>query len=248
MKTAVVTGASSGLGREYVLACAKDENIEKIVVVARRQERLAALQAEVGDKVVPLPLDLTAQGSVEKIEAYLDENQDDLVLLINNAGYARMGEVVGEPECQCGMIDLNCRALTTLCCMAANRMQAGGRILNVSSIAAFVPTPNLAVYGATKAFVLSLSKAMHAELRPKGVCVTAVCPGPIDTEFFAVAGIENSKLFDTLPHVKPGYVVPRSLKASKKGRWVFTPHPIYKLYRCLAKCLPDGLLIRFTRA
>ena len=146
------------------------------------------------------------------------------------------------------MTELNCIALTSLCAMAAGKMHEGGRIINIASIAAFVPTPNLAVYGAGKAYVLSFSKALSREVRNKGITVTAVCPGPADTEFFAVAGIEHSKLFDSLVHLSPEYVVRAALKASEKKKWVCTPHPLYKLYRVLSKLLPDRFFIRFTRA
>ena len=247
MKTAIITGASSGLGAEFAKSIAQSGRAERIIIIARRRERLELLARQLKEyaRIDVLPLDLTEDGAVKKIEEALDGDVPEL--LINCAGFGKLGPV-GKTCGQSGMIELNCGALTRLCEFAASVMQAGGHIINIASIAAFVPTPNLAVYGATKAYVLSFSKALSAELKDRGITVTAVCPGPVDTEFFAVAGIENSRLFDSLIHMPAGYVVSRALKASAKGRWVCTPHPFYKLYRAVSKILPDRLLIKLTRA
>lgn len=249
MKCAVITGASSGLGAEFARQTAKGGRYERIILIARRAERLEKLAKEIsapGITVCVLPLDLTAPDAAETVEKCI--GADELCLLVNCAGFGKMGEVVSLGKVQRDMTELNCIALTSLCAMAAGKMREGGRIINIASIAAFVPTPNLAVYGASKAYVLSFSKALSREVRNKGITVTAVCPGPADTEFFAVAGIEHSKLFDNLVHLSPEYVVRAALKASDKKKWVCTPHPLYKLYRVLSKLLPDRFFIRFTRA
>lgn len=249
MKCAVITGASSGLGAEFARQTAKGGRYERIILIARRAERLEKLAKEIsapGITVCVLPLDLVSPDAAETVEKSI--GADELCLLVNCAGFGKMGEVVSLGKVQRDMTELNCIALTSLCAMAAGKMHEGGRIINIASIAAFVPTPNLAVYGAGKAYVLSFSKALSREVRNKGITVTAVCPGPADTEFFAVAGIEHSKLFDSLVHLSPEYVVRAALKASEKKKWVCTPHPLYKLYRVLSKLLPDRFFIRFTRA
>ena len=246
MKVALVTGASSGLGSELALEIAKINDIDKIILIARRESRLNELAVKIGSKARVLALDITKDGMLNDIDKALGD--DGLVFAVNCAGMGKMGAVGLPDQTQTSMIDLNCTALTRLCAYFASKMPNGGRIMNVASIAAFVPTPNLAVYGATKAYVLSLSKAMHKELKGRGITVTAVCPGPIDTEFFAVAGIKDSKLFDSLIHVTPKYVAQRAVKAAKKGRWVYTPHPLYKVYRVLSKIIPDKIFINFTKA
>jgi len=246
MKVAIVTGASSGLGRELARRIAEMESIDRVILIARREALLEQIAAQIGDKASVLALDLTGEDMLARIDAAIGE--DSLSIAVNCAGFGKMGAVSLPDEQQCGMVELNCVALTKICAYCASKMPNGGRIINVASIAAFVPTPNLAVYGATKAYVLSLSKAMHKELKGRGITVTAVCPGPIDTEFFAVAGIKDSKLFDSLIHMTPEYVAKRALKAAKKGRWVCTPHPLYKAYRVLSKLIPDRIFINFTKA
>ncbi len=246
MNYALVTGASSGLGEKLALRIAQLDNIDKVILIARRECKLKELADKMGDKGMVLPLDITKENMLKEIDNAIGDN--DLVFAVNCAGMGKMGQVALPDEVQIGMIDLNCTALTRLCAYLASKMPNGSKIINVASIAAFVPTPNLAVYGATKAYVLSLSKAMHKELKERKISVTAVCPGPIDTEFFAVAGIKDSKLFDSLIHVTPDYVAKRALKAAKKGRWVCTPHPLYKAYRVLSKIIPDKIFINFTKA
>ena len=246
MNIALVTGASAGLGNELAMQIAQDKSIDKVILIARRGELLQALKERIGNKAEVLALDLTSEDMLNRID---DAVKDGVVTLaVNCAGFGKMGEVALPEENQVGMIELNCVALTKICAYLASKMPNGARIINIASIAAFVPTPNLAVYGATKAYVLSLSKAMHVELKKRKIAVTAVCPGPIDTEFFSVAGIKDSKLFDSLVHMSPQYVAKRALRASKKGRWVCTPHPLYKVYRVLSKLIPDKIFINFTKA
>ena len=119
-------------------------------------------------------------------------------------------------------------------------------MINVSSIAAFAPTPRMAVYCATKAYVSALSKAIRFELRGKGVRVLAACPCPMDTEFLEIAGI-RSKTFDMLPRVKPDYMARKSLIAAKKGRAVYTALPLMKAYRVLAKLVPSSLMMHVSK-
>ena len=121
-------------------------------------------------------------------------------------------------------------------------------VINVASIASFAPTPRMSVYAATKSFVLALSKALHDELRPRGIKVLAVCPGPMDTGFWKVANVPEgkSRLIDRLPRVNPKEVAEGSLKAAKRGKLVYTNSLFYKVYRFLGKILPHGFLMQFT--
>lgn len=247
MSIAVITGASSGLGKEYVYAvCQAHPEIEELVLIARRRERLEAIGKElVGKKVTVLPLDLTDREARAEYRAFLEERGDEVRLLINNAGFGWMGNVAeGNAELQADMVSLNCGALTAMCAMTLPYMKKGGVILNVCSIAAFVPTPRMTVYCSTKAYVFSFSKALREETKKDGINVLAVCPAPMDTEFLTIAGIEGkSKLFDTLPHVSAKTVARVSLKKAFAGRAVYTNHVLYKVYRVLGKLLPHNWLM-----
>ena len=252
MSMAIITGASSGVGREYVLAaCRQHPEIEEFVLIARRADRLAEVQDEVGEeltgrqKVGIFPADLTKKEDRARLSDFLIENEADVKLLVNNAGFGLMGEVeLLDAEKQADMAALNCGALTALCSMVLPYMNKGGVIINVCSIAAFVPTPRMTTYSATKAYVFSFSKALREETKKRGINVLAVCPAPMDTEFLAIAGIEGkSKLFDRLPHVSPKKVAEKSLRKAFMGRAVYTNGLLYKLYRVLGKLLPHNWLM-----
>lgn len=197
MKIAIVTGASSGMGREFVRQIGFCyQSLDEIWVIARRKERLDELQ-----KASRLPLrilegDLLKETVFEQLEEVLKENTPEIRMLVNAAGFGKSGrtdEIFAEDaSIQTEMIRLNCEALTRMCGICMPYFSKGSRIVNLSSAAAFCPQPKFAVYAATKAYVLRFSRALGAELKPKGIVVTAVCPGPVDTEFFQVSGaIEN---------------------------------------------------------
>ena len=247
MSIAVITGASSGLGKEYVYAvCQAHPEIDELVLIARRKERLEALASEFpGKKMTPLALDLSDREARAKYAEFLKERGEEVRLLINNAGFGWMGNLAeGDAELQADMVSLNCGALTALCTLTLPHMKKGGVILNVCSIAAFVPTPRMTVYCSTKAYVFSFSKALREETKKSGINVLAVCPAPMDTEFLAIAGIEGkSKLFDRLPHVSAKKVARISLKKAFAGRAVYTHHILYKFYRVLGKLLPHNWLM-----
>ena len=143
------------------------------------------------------------------------------------------------------MVSLNVKALTEITTIALRYMDKGSHIINTCSIASFVPNARMTVYSATKAYVLSFTKSLRYELRKKKITVTAICPGPMDTEFLAVAGIEKgvSKTFDTLPRCNVEKTAKKGIKASKKGKCVYTPKFFYKFYRVLSKILPHSWLM-----
>ncbi len=197
----VITGASSGIGTEMArLAAARGR---AIVLVARRAERLETLRTELaaaGARVETLVLDLEAPSSAEALVAWLAETGIEVDTLVNNAGFGLRGGFATMPYGQqAAMVELNVTTLTRLCRLVLPGLVARrrGGIINVSSMAAFQAIPFMAVYAATKAYVLSLSEALHEEVRRHGVTVTAVCPGPTATEFAARADLEKSKLFRT---------------------------------------------------
>ena len=251
MSMAVITGASSGLGREYVMAAYRQHpEIDEFVLVARRRDRLEALKSGLSGKTVTiLPIDLTDRAGRAQIAAFLKERKADVKLLVNNAGFGLMGEVRElDAERQADMVSLNCGALTALCSMTLPYMKKGSVILNVCSIAAFVPTPRMTVYCSTKAYVFSFSKSLREETKKDGINVLAVCPAPMDTEFLALAGIEGkSRTFDLLPRVQPKEVAEKSLEKAFAGRAVYTNRVLYKLYRVLGKLLPHNWLMKISK-
>ena len=251
MKTAVITGASAGLGLEFVrqLEGAFPE-VEQVWLIARSANKLeeaAKLLNKVQVKI--LPLDLCSESSFAEFSAVLAAEKPDVALLVNNAGCGYLGNVgEGEVAKQTRMVDLNVRALTAVTHSTIPYMTKGGRIINVSSIASFCPNPRMTVYSSTKAYVSSFNRGLSEELKPKGISVTAVCPGPMATEFLDIGGIAgNSKTFDTLPYCDPAKVVAGVYAAARAGRVVYTPKGFYKFYRGLAKVLPQRLMIKFAK-
>jgi short-subunit dehydrogenase len=252
MKIAIVTGASSGLGTEYVRVIAeKYTDVEEIWVVARRADRLNALKEKYGEKkIFPISLDLTKDESYKMLAEMLASEQPEIKILVNNAGYGTLGDFdTMETSSQTGMIDLNNKALTAVTSVALPYMKKGSFAVNVCSIASFAPNPRMTVYCSTKAYVLSFSKSLRFELKKKGINVLALCPGPMDTEFLPVAGIEKgaSHTFDTLPRVNPAVAAERSLHHASRGRGIYTPRAFFKFYRFLAKILPHGIVMHMSK-
>ncbi len=249
-KIAIVTGASSGLGFEFVKHMAAGGKYDEIWVVARRSERLGALRSQFGNVIVPVAADLTTDSGINAVTGKLTAEKPDLRALVNNAGFGTIGDVSeSDPMTLARILDLNCRALTELTAFALRYMSKGAFVLNVCSIAAFAPNPRMATYCSTKAYVLSFTRALRFELKKQGINACAVCPGPMETEFLPVAGIEKgtSKTFDTLPRCNPDKVAKKGLKAAEKGRGVYTPRAFFKFYRFVAKVLPHGLVMHMSK-
>ena len=251
MKTAVITGASAGMGREFARHALRIfPEIECFWLIARREGRLKALAEELaGKKVVCMALDLCDEQSFDVLSEKLRDEKPEIELLINNAGCGYLGSV-GELDTglQTRMTKLNVTALTAVTNLCVPYMTRGARIVNVSSIAAFCPNPRMTVYSATKAYVSAFSRGIREELREKGITATAVCPGPMDTEFIDVGAIRGrSKMFDILPYCDPSSVAEGTLLSAKAGRAFYTPKAFYKLYRLIAKVTPQALMVKFTR-
>lgn len=200
MDVTLITGASSGLGEGFARALAARKH--DLLLVARRQERLAELAVELeregGVSVKTIAVDLAAPDGPEKLMAEVRVRGLHVETLINNAGFGARGAFADiDLAEQKRMVALNCTALMELCHRVLPSMleRRRGGILNVASTAAFQPGPWMAVYYATKAFVLSFSEGLHEEVRGQGVKVAALCPGPTRTEFADVAGMRDSELF-----------------------------------------------------
>lgn len=250
MKTAVITGASAGLGAEFVRQLADVyPEVECYWLIARRLDRLEALAATLpGKEVACISLDLCDPASFDVYQAKLEAEKPEVILLINNAGCGYLG-CLGEMDTasQTRMIDLNLRALTAITNITIPHMVPGGNILNVSSIASFCPNPRMTVYSSSKAYVTAFTVGLAEELRSRNITATAVCPGPMETEFIHLGGIKGqSKTFDVLPYCDQVKVVGGALRAARAGRTIYTPKLFYKAYRLLAKVLPLKLMVKFA--
>ena len=251
MKIAIITGASSGLGSEFATAVDRTRNdIDEIWLIARRREKLEELAKNLTKKTRVLSLDITSDDDLKSLEKTISEETPEITLLINNAGFGRLGEFKDlTAEDSRAMLRLNCESVTVITRLCLPFMPKKSEIINSCSIASFAPNARMAVYSSTKAYILSLSRALRLELKSQKINVLAVCPGPMDTEFLPVAGIAKgtSFTFDTLPRVSPKTMAEKSLKASKKGRGVYTNRLFYKFYRLLAKILPHSIVMRLCQ-
>ena len=251
MKTAIITGASSGLGREVARQLTDVfPDIECCWLIARREDRLEQTAREmVGVETVCMPLDLCDPVSFSTLSGRLAAEQPEVMLLVNCAGCGYLG-LLGETDTalETRMVDLNVRALTAVTNLVIPFMAAGGHILNVSSIASFCPNPRMTVYSASKAYVSSFTVGLSEELRLKHISVTAVCPGPMRTEFLDVGNITGkSRTFELLPYCEQVQVAGGALRAARAGRTIYTPKLFYKFYRCLAKITPVKLMVKITK-
>lgn len=249
MKIAVVTGASSGLGKEYVRVMNKKEkHIDEIWVVARRTELLENLREESSIPVRCFPLDLTEEQSLSVLEKELEHAKPVVRILINAAGFGRIGNYgsVGIRESNL-MIGLNCRAAVDLTYLCLPFMERGSRILQICSTAAFQPFQNLNIYAASKAFLYRFSRALRVELFPRGITVTAVCPYWIrDTEFIPVAsaaetGKRSVRHFPLSSKVSS--VARLSYAAARLGLPVSTPGIVCTLHWIAGKIIPSDLMM-----
>ena len=251
-KIAIITGATSGFGEIFArMADVQFDKIQEFWLVGRQVDKLVNLSNELSHKTKLISSDLTEYEELEKISELLEKEKPMVKLLVNSAGFGITGHVENQNIHQIsGMIDLNCRALTYLSRAVLPFMARNSRIVNFASAAAFMPQPSFAVYAATKAYVLSFTRALNAEMRKKGVYVTAVCPGPADTNFFQYAeqnGDTKSSFYKKLFMVKPEYVVEKALRDSilKKEISVYSL-PMKGLY-VMTKIIPRRCLFSLLR-
>ncbi|TPG38645.1 SDR family oxidoreductase [Sphingomonas koreensis] len=250
MTTALITGASAGLGTHFALALAAEGH--DVILVARRRDRLDQLAQLIRTKhgvgAHVLVADLAKKNAVAKVVEAVSLQGLSVDLLVNNAGYGARGAFAGlDRQMQARMIDLNCRSLMELTHAFLPDMLAAkrGAILNVASTAAFQPGPWMAVYYATKAFVLSFSEALHEEVKDRGVRVSALCPGPTRTEFAEIADMGDSELFKRFAS-DPQKVVADGLKALKANRAVMVSGGMNKVAAGSIRFTPRGLARRIA--
>ncbi len=240
----LITGASAGLGAEFARQCAARG--ETLALLARRRDRMEALKAELPGEVHIFAADLALPGAPADLLAQIEAQSLTVETLINNAGFGLGGDVQdADPDRLTGMIDLNVRALTELTRAVLPGMLARGRgaILNVASTAAFQPGPHMAVYYATKAYVLSFTEALHQEMKGKPVRITALCPGPTQSEFFDVAEVTGM-----LPRmaVPVEGVVTAGLKGLARGKAIVIPGTKNKVFAQGSRLLPRAAMRRIV--
>ena len=243
----VVTGASSGLGAEFAKLAAREG--AKVVLIARSIPDLEALAAKIdrpGNPSVILGIDLAAPDAGETIARELEARGLYCDILINNAGFALFGEATElDRKTQFGIIDVNVRAATDLVLRFLPSMveRRRGHVLNVGSVASFVPGPRMAVYFATKAYLLSLSQALMQEVRGSGVSVTCLCPGPLKTPFLARAGADKTALFKGLRKLQAADVARAGWDAMTAGRAFCVPGIGNKVAVTATRFLPRAAVL-----
>jgi len=246
-KVALVTGASAGLGVEFARQLSKRGH--RLVLVARRKERLEKLAKELGNARA-VAIDLSKANAAAKLIVDLEEKGEVVDLLVNNAGFGLIGRFAElDAKRLRQMIDLNVGVLTDLCRAVAPGMieRESGGIINVASTAAFQPGPKMAVYFATKAFVLSFTEALHEELRPNGIKVSCLCPGPTHTEFGEVAGFGGNGMFDHVA-MGPVEVVEKGLAGLDKNRAVVVPGWMNKVTAASNRFAPRSVVRKIAGA
>ena len=255
-KITIITGASSGLGAEFarqIYASLREESYpQELWLIARSPENLAAVSAELTGKPIAVrvfAMDIRGQDGVHKVQTLLETEAaaGDFCIdtIINNAGFGTYGpfaETDIDREMQ--MIDLNCTTLTGICGRALPYVQKGSRIINVASLAAFLPLGNFAVYAATKSYVLSFSVALAAELKDTGVSVCALCPGSVSTNFANIAS--NGKRKEVLHGRDPVKVVAHCLRVSRKGKKIALWAPKWKVTAFLSRFIGRYVGARWT--
>ncbi len=220
MKIGIVTGASSGIGREFVYALDKHFDLNEIWVIARREERLVQLQEQCETKIRAIALDLSEKKNFNIFQELLQTETPEIQVLVNGAGFGVFGSFtdIGLDE-QLNMIDLNAKALTAITYLSIPFMPEGSSLINIASNSSWQPVPYINVYGSTKAYVLNFSRALNVELKQKKIHVMAVAPGWIKTEFF-----DHAVKDDTITYYDRFYtakqVVDKTMKDLKKKKMV----------------------------
>ena len=250
MKIVIVTGASSGIGEEFVKQLDQTfHRIDEIWMIARNKEKMEEIAGQLQNKTRILPLDLQSKEDISLLEDILKVEKPGICMLVNCAGFGVMGDFLQlDIQEQLDMIDLNCKALTQITYLSLPYIIRNGRILQVASSAAFSPQANFAVYAATKSYVLSFSRALQEEIRDRGIFITTVCPGPVDTPFF----IKAEKYGHTLQlkkkfSVTPQRVVHDALIDAKRRRSVSVCSFPMKAYHVASKVTPHDWLLEIVQ-
>ena len=259
----IITGASSGMGREFVKQIdARFPKVDELWLIARREDKLHEIAASCNHKCRVLAYDLCNRQAQDELADIIAQEQPQITLLVNSTGYGILGPFcdtsdkqttatqINESDShfaradQMGMVDLNCTALTFMTHLCIPYMIKGGRIIQLASSAAFLPQPKFAVYAATKSYVLSFCRALNEELRVRKIYVTAVCPGPVDTEFFERAEKGADRLFiKQFVMAKPEKVVAKALTDARNRKEISVYSLPMQAFYIASKVLPHKLML-----
>ena len=244
MNIAVITGASSGIGWEFAKALDRAESFDEIWLIARRQERLEELGKSLRSPARILALDLGSRASIEEYASLLQSTGARVAVLFNGSGFGKFKLFDQVPlSAYDDMIDLNIKALVALTYVTLPYMDRGSRIYQMGSLSAFQPVPYINVYGASKAFVLSFTRALNAELKPRGIRAMAVCPGWVKTEFFDHAVTDDTSVTYYNRYYLPQDVAARALRDMAKGKDVSILGFPVRVQVFFTKLLPHRLVM-----
>lgn len=243
---AIVTGASSGLGKEFVKLLINDKNLDEIFVLARSKDKLDELKSNYGNKIIPCPIDLSDINNIKNFGNFLEKENVNIKILINNAGFAKFCSYddISIDE-TLNMINLNISGVVAMGLVCIPFMSKKSHIINIASQASFQPVPYQNVYSATKSFVKNYSRALNVELKEKGIIVTAVCPGWIKTNLFDRGCINAKKGTKKFAYMAmPDIVAKKALKDAYNNKDI----SVYGFYvntcRFLSKILPEKLVMK----
>ena len=249
MSVAIITGASSGLGREFALQLYRANEVDEFYLIARREDRLNELKNELDGKARVISADLTTSEGINKVKEAIFSDKPEVKYLINASGFGKFGDYseISEEETE-RMIDLNVKASVLITHMTIPYMKKGSHIIELGSGSCFTPLPNFNVYAAGKSFILHYTKALKYEVKPLGITATAFCPGWVDTEFLGKAtdidGAKGPKAKAIKPLLRADKVVAKAIKDAKRGRVMSVTNWYTKLQHLLFKILPDCLLTK----
>lgn len=243
---AIVTGASGGLGREFVKLLVSDNNIDEIWVIARNEEKLQRLVNEYGNKVKTYSMDLSDIKRIKEFQKVISDAGVNIACLINNAGFAKFcsyGDITIDESVN--MIDLNISGVIAMGLVCIPFMDRGSHIINIASQASFQPLPYQNIYSSTKSFIRNYTRALNVELKEKGIIATAVCPGWIKTGLFD-RGIINARKATThfVGMVTPDVVVKKAIRDAYKGKDISVYGLYVKMCHLIAKILPQKAMMK----
>lgn len=245
MNIAVISGASSGIG--FALTKEIDAlNYDELWLISSREDKLQKASSELKTKCRIFAIDLSKNNSLEIIASALKEFSPNVGHLVCSAGIGYNGKFEDiAREMASKMIDINVRSLTELTTIVLPYASNGTKILQIASSAGFMPQPSFAVYSATKAYVISFSRALRQELKKKKISVTAVCPGPVDTPFFS--GLENVKEYKKKYAISPEKVAKKAIKDARKNKSLSIPTFSMKMVHLASKVVPISIIMRFYK-
>lgn len=245
MKVCIISGASSGIGK--AIAHELDTfGFDELWLIGRNECRLKETKGNLKSNARIFTIDLCSTDAYSVLENELSNGKYEVGALVLSAGVGYTGTLEENTHSKItNMIDTNCKSLTLLINTVMHYIPRGGKIITLASGAGFLPQADFAVYAATKSYVISLSRALCKELKPKGITVCTVCPGPVDTDFFA--GLENVKEHKRKYLISPQRVAKGAVKAAWKGKALYVPTVSMKLLHIASKLLPTSLLLKFSK-